>query len=102
MPRTTRAWKGKETTWEGEAKSAGEKTTPEPSKYSGGTAGDVPGYHPTPEDLRIWEVYIDWVRANPGTHLDDGVKDDSAWQAWWRDLAVMPLRHYDAPSGKVG
>ena len=21
---------------------------------------------------------------------------------WWRDLAVMPSRRYDAPSGKVG
>ena len=28
--------------------------------------------------------------------------DDLAWQAWWRDLAVMPSRRYDAPSGRVG
>ena len=24
-----------------------------------------------------------------------------AWQAWWHDLAVMPLRRYDTQSGKV-
>ena len=62
----------------------------------------MPGYQPTPEDLRLREVYGDWVHANPGTHLDRGVCDDSAWQAWWRDLAVLPSRRYDAPSGKVG
>ena len=67
-----------------------------------GTAGDEPGYNPTSEDLNIWEVYGDWVHANPGTHLDGGIRDDLAWQAWWRDLAVMPSRHYDAPSGRVG
>ena len=62
----------------------------------------MPGYNPTPEDLRLQEVYGDWVHANPGTHLDGGVRGDSAWQAWWRDLVVMPSRRYDAPSGKVG
>ena len=49
------------------------------SSYGGeGTAGDVPGYQTTPEDLRLWEVYGDWVHVNPGMHLDGGVKDDSA------------------------
>ena len=62
----------------------------------------MPGYQPTPEDLRLQEVYGDWVHANPGTHLDGGIKDNSAWQAWWRDLAVMPSREYNAMSGKVG
>ena len=62
----------------------------------------MPRYFPTPEDLRLWEVYGDWVHGNPGTHLYDGVANDSAWQAWWRDLAVMLLRRYDATSGKVG
>ena len=67
-----------------------------------GTAGDDLGYTPTPEDLRLREFYGDWVHANPGTHLDGGICNNSAWQAWWHDLAVIPLRHYDAPSGKVG
>ena len=62
----------------------------------------MPGYNPTPEELRIQEVYGDWVHANPGTHLDGGVCGDLVWQAWWRDLAVMPLRCYDTPSGRVG
>ena len=60
------------------------------------------GYIPTPEDLRLREVYGDWVHGNPGTHLDGGVKEDGLWQGWWRDLAVMPPRRYEAPSGKVG
>ena len=47
-----------------------------------GTAGDEPGYNPTPEDLRLQEVYGDWVHANPGTHLEGGIRDNSAWQAW--------------------
>ena len=60
------------------------------------------GYAPTPEDLRLREVYGDWVHGNPGTHLDGGISEDGRWQKWWRDLAVMPPCRYDAPSGKVG
>ena len=67
-----------------------------------GESGNVPGYVLTPENLRLREVYGDWFHRNQGTHLDGGVKDDSVWQAWWHDLAVMPLRRYDAPSGMVG
>ena len=44
----------------------------------GGASGDVPRYVPTPEDLRLWEVYGDWVHGNPVTHLDGSVTDDSA------------------------
>ena len=62
----------------------------------------MPGYVPTPEDLRLWKFYGDWVHGNPGTHLDGRVADDGTWQGWWRDLAVKPLRHYEAPSGKAG
>ena len=93
---------GTEATGEGEEKSARDRATATPPEDGEGTAGDVPGYQPTPEDLRLWEVYGDWVYANPSTHLDGGVRNDSAWQSWWRDLAVMPSRRYDAPSGKVG
>ena len=75
------------------------ETTPEEGK---GKAVDVPRYNPTLEDLRLQEVYGDWVHANPGTHLDRGVRNDSACQAWWRDLAVMPLRRYGTPSGRFG
>ena len=67
-----------------------------------GGSGNVPVYVPTPEDLRLREVYRYWIHGKPGTHLDGGVANDSAWQAWWRDLAVMPSRRYDTPSGEVG
>ena len=73
-----------------------------PADNGEGENGDVPGYTPNPEDLRLREVYGDWVHENPGTHLDGVVADNSAWQAWWRGLAVMPSRRYDAPSGKFG
>ena len=66
-----------------------------------GASSNVPWYVPTPEDLRLREVYGDWVHGNLGTHLDGGVTDDSAWQAWWRDRKVTPSRRYDIPSGKV-
>ena len=60
------------------------------------------GYTPTPEDLHLQEVYGDWVHANPGTHLDGGISNEAAWQAWLHDLAVMLSRRYDAPSGRFG
>ena len=59
----------------------------------------MPGYTPTPEDLCLREDYRDWVHANPVTHLGGGVCDNSEW---WRDLAFMPSRRYDVPSGRVG
>ena len=62
----------------------------------------MPGYVPTLVDLRLREVYGDWVHGNPGTHLDGGIPEDRLWQGWWRDLAVMPPRRYNAPIGKVG
>ena len=69
---------------------------------SKGERGDILGYTPTPEDLRLQEVYRDWVHANPGTHLHGVIRDDATCQEWWHDLAIMPLRRYDVPSGKVG
>ena len=86
----------------GASKRRGDANTTGDTADGEGESGDVPGYVLTPEDLCLREVYGDWVHGNPGTHLDGGVKDDSAWQAWWRELAVMPSRRYDAPSGKVG
>ena len=85
-----------------EGKSNRNTETETPKEEGKGTTGDDPGYNPTLEDLHLREVYGDWVHANPGTDLDRGVRDDSARQAWWRDLAVMTLRRYDMPSGRVG
>ena len=76
----------------------GQTTSPEDREEG---KGEQVGYTPTPEDLRLWKVYGDWFHANPVTHLDGGIRDDAAWQAWWRGLAVMPSRGYDAPRGKV-
>ena len=55
--------------------------TETPPEEGEGTAGYEPGYNPTLEDLRLREVYGDWVHANPGTHLDRGIRDNSVWQA---------------------
>ena len=40
--------------------------------------GDDPGYTLTLEDLRLREIYGYWFHANPGTHLDGGIGDDTA------------------------
>ena len=40
--------------------------------------------------------------CQPSTHLDGGIHDDLAWQAWWHDLAVMSSRRYDALIWRVG
>ena len=97
---TPRAPPGKAAKANGEGKADGNMERP--PEEGEGAAGDEPGYTPTPEDLHIQEVYGYWVHANPGTHVDRGICDNSAWQAWWRDLSVMPSRRYDAPSGRVG
>ena len=56
----------------GDRKSDGNTETP--PKEGKETAGDDPGYNPTLEDLRLLEVYADWFHANPGTHLDGGIR----------------------------
>ena len=76
---------------EAQARRKGAAEEKEETEEVEGERGDMPGYVPTPEDLRLWEVYRDWVHGNPGTHLDGGVKEDRLWQGWWRDLAVMPI-----------
>ena len=50
----------------------------------------------------IYGVYQDWVHQNPGDHLDEGIAEDSKWQARWRKLFCTSNQRYDAPSGKVG
>ena len=80
----------------------GDKNATKDTADGEGENRDAPGYVPTPEDLRLREVYGDWVHGNPGTHLDGGITDDGMWQGWWRDLAVMPSKRYEAPCGKVG
>ena len=50
----------------------------------------VLGYTPTLEDLRLKEVYGDWVHNNSGDCLHGGISDDKVWQVWRHDIAVMP------------
>ena len=97
---TMRERTGKVTQGKGKDESSGSTATEKPPEEGKDTDGYVPGYTSTPENLRLREVYGDWIHANPGTHLDGGVRDDSAWKAWWRDLAVMPSRRFDTPSGR--
>ena len=60
------------------------------------------GYKPTPEDLCVYNFYRDWVHTNDGGQLSGGIADSTIWQSWWRDLAVMMDRQYNAPWRKVG
>ena len=55
----------------------GDTNAAEDTAEGEGESGDVPGHVPTSEDLRLREVYGDWVHGNLGTHLDSGVKDES-------------------------
>ena len=54
----------------GAGKRRGDANATEDTADGEGESGDVPGYVPTPEDLRFSEVYGDWVHGNLGTHLD--------------------------------
>ena len=74
MERATRSTK--RTGTEASARRKGVADVTEESAEGEGARGDVPGYVPTPEDLRLREVYRDWVHGNPGTHLDGGVAED--------------------------
>ena len=38
-----------------------------------------------------------WIDSKVATDIGN----DTLWQAWWPELAVMPLRRYDVPSRKV-
>ena len=76
---TTQSQTGTKAPGKGKDKSAGSREMETPPEEGEGMAGDVPGYKSTPEDLRIREVYGDWVHANPGMHLDGVVRDDSVW-----------------------
>ena len=51
-------------------------------------------------DRCIQAVYLDWVPADYGLPLTEGVGYDRQWQAWCRDLMVLPSRSYDTPGGK--
>jgi hypothetical protein len=64
--------------------------------------GDLPGAAISMADLKLKEVYGDYIHQNDGTHLDGGIADDSVWQARWAKLIVLPTQRYQAPGGPVG
>ena len=63
---------------------------------------DLPGFLPSPADLRLRDVLGDYPHRNPGKHLAGGVTDDRLWQQRWRRLVAYHPRHYGVPSGRVG
>lgn len=64
--------------------------------------GDLPGATISEADLKLLEVYGDYIHQNDGSQLDGGIEDDLVWQARWRQLIALPSQRYDAPSGAVG
>ena len=64
--------------------------------------GDLPGYVPNEVDLKLKEVYGDYLHQNDGTHLDGGIQDDAVWQERWKKLVGLPAQRYQAPGGAVG
>jgi hypothetical protein len=64
--------------------------------------GDLPGAVISEADLKMKEVFGDYVHQNDGSHLDGGIKEDGAWQEQWRKLIALPSQRYDAPNGAVG
>ena len=74
------------------------KEVEEPSQLT----GDTPGHVPTEVDLKLKEVYGDYLHQNDGTHLDGGIQDDAVWQERWKKLVGLPAQRYQAPGGAVG
>ena len=52
--------------------------------------------------LSLQEVYGDFLHHNDGTHLVEGVSDDTTWQSFWRQLAAQSASWYSTSPGKVG
>ena len=44
------------------------------------TIGDLPGYMPTEVNMKLKEVYGNYLHQNDGSHLDGGILDDAIWQ----------------------
>ena len=65
---------------------------------------NLPGYCPTPADMRLASVIGDYPHDNPGTHLDGGIgkEEDAHLQAQWLRVVQLPLLPYALPSGRIG
>jgi hypothetical protein len=43
--------------------------------------GYLPGATFPEANLKLMQIYGDYIHQKDGTHLDSGVKEDDAWQA---------------------
>ena len=55
-----------------------------------------------PKDLKLQEVYGNYVHQNPGTHLTRGIVEDAVWQDRWTLLVALPTFKYNCPGGAIG
>ena len=42
--------------------------------------GGIPSYTPTPVDIRLQDICVDWVHTNNGWFLSGGIADNATWQ----------------------
>ena len=63
---------------------------------------DIPDFTPERVHLLFWGFYGEFPQHNDGSHLDDGVTDDTIWQLCWRRLAAQWASWYATPTGAVG
>ena len=63
---------------------------------------DLLGFTPERAHLLLQGVYGDFPHHNNGSHLDEGIVDNAAWQCRWRRLATQSASWYATPSGAVG
>ena len=43
---------------------------------------DILGFNTVPSNLRLLEVYGDYIHQNYGTHVYDGIADNIVWKRW--------------------
>ena len=54
-----------------------------------------------PTDLKIHEVYREYVHQKTGTHHTGGITDDAVWKDRWRRLVNLTKLRYDYRRGAV-
>ena len=82
------------------ANGGGRSTYKEDRGWGQEIKGEVVGgylsiYTPTPEYLRLREVYRDWVHIDIGWHLGGVIAGGAVCQTWWQELSVIPEKRYN-------
>jgi hypothetical protein len=57
--------------------------------------GDLTGAAILEADIKLRNVYGDYIHQNDGTH-------DTVWQEPWAKLIILRAQYYQAPRGPVG